>query len=603
MARKGSKKVKTGCRTCKIRKVKCDEQRPACVRCTSTGRSCDGYEGPRGRSPAAADGAVAVSHRPHAKLAPRTAVWLVTGPRLSEPESRSFQHYQEVTAPEYSRVCDDFFWRGAVMVLGQTQPAVQHALIAVSSVHEQFHLAAAGPSIAFATRQYNTAIRHMISKSAVDDERETGAILVVSILFATLEFLLGNHVIAIEHCRHAVLIFNGMRFVSPWMRKNLLPFVRRATTYPLFLAGHVNYEPLPALVDDFGGALSRTTFQTLDEAREVLHGLASQATRLLHLANPFRIGSRRAEPIPESLRAEHHAALAALDRWSEMFAIFRALPRGASPPRQQREDWCVDPLTELQMRALTARAWLAAHYNLDAGELAFDDHMDDFRRINDLARSMVQRKNCSSDGDQQNHQSTRFRFDVGVMPPLYFTVRWCRDLAVRLDALRLLCQLCHGDECIFDIYTLASALRAVIDREHAIDLASLPWRGGDGVHEYLPAYREDISAMNPQAWAAPAASAPAKRRVWDATVMPETAQVAEPVFDGKATGKCRVRYVEIVNDRVCHTDEIVTVATNLTANVVASGIHAQRMAALRKSVQNADPLVHGPAIWLSWGGC
>lgn len=41
--RKPHNKVRTGCRTCKIRRKKCDETKPACHRCTSTGRKCDGY--------------------------------------------------------------------------------------------------------------------------------------------------------------------------------------------------------------------------------------------------------------------------------------------------------------------------------------------------------------------------------------------------------------------------------------------------------------------------------------------------------------------------------------------------------------------------------
>lgn len=32
-----------GCLTCRMRKVKCDEQKPCCQRCVSTGRTCDGY--------------------------------------------------------------------------------------------------------------------------------------------------------------------------------------------------------------------------------------------------------------------------------------------------------------------------------------------------------------------------------------------------------------------------------------------------------------------------------------------------------------------------------------------------------------------------------
>ncbi|KAM0475676.1 hypothetical protein ACHAP7_007173 [Fusarium lateritium] len=38
------RKVKTGCATCRIRKIKCDETKPACQKCVKTGRTCDGYE-------------------------------------------------------------------------------------------------------------------------------------------------------------------------------------------------------------------------------------------------------------------------------------------------------------------------------------------------------------------------------------------------------------------------------------------------------------------------------------------------------------------------------------------------------------------------------
>ncbi|KIW89183.1 uncharacterized protein Z519_10035 [Cladophialophora bantiana CBS 173.52] len=39
-------KVKTGCATCRRRKVKCDENKPFCRKCVDTGRTCDGYESP-----------------------------------------------------------------------------------------------------------------------------------------------------------------------------------------------------------------------------------------------------------------------------------------------------------------------------------------------------------------------------------------------------------------------------------------------------------------------------------------------------------------------------------------------------------------------------
>ncbi|KAF4439235.1 Transcriptional regulatory moc3 [Fusarium acutatum] len=43
-APRGRTKVKTGCATCRIRKIKCDEAKPFCEKCVKTGRKCDGYE-------------------------------------------------------------------------------------------------------------------------------------------------------------------------------------------------------------------------------------------------------------------------------------------------------------------------------------------------------------------------------------------------------------------------------------------------------------------------------------------------------------------------------------------------------------------------------
>ncbi|KAF5568318.1 transcriptional regulatory moc3 [Fusarium phyllophilum] len=40
---RGQTKVKTGCATCRIRKIKCDEAKPFCEKCVKTGRKCDGY--------------------------------------------------------------------------------------------------------------------------------------------------------------------------------------------------------------------------------------------------------------------------------------------------------------------------------------------------------------------------------------------------------------------------------------------------------------------------------------------------------------------------------------------------------------------------------
>ncbi|RWA03287.1 hypothetical protein EKO27_g11816, partial [Xylaria grammica] len=58
-------KARTGCLTCKRRKVKCDEARPACARCLKSGHRCAGYEDVR--KPAHASNVLDVDTRARAK--------------------------------------------------------------------------------------------------------------------------------------------------------------------------------------------------------------------------------------------------------------------------------------------------------------------------------------------------------------------------------------------------------------------------------------------------------------------------------------------------------------------------------------------------------
>ncbi|KAM3432457.1 hypothetical protein MY4824_006534 [Beauveria thailandica] len=60
-------KSKTGCATCRIRRIKCDEGKPYCQRCVLTGRQCSGYAVPAASSPN-----LAASSSKSVVLAPRT---------------------------------------------------------------------------------------------------------------------------------------------------------------------------------------------------------------------------------------------------------------------------------------------------------------------------------------------------------------------------------------------------------------------------------------------------------------------------------------------------------------------------------------------------
>ncbi|KAI1631442.1 hypothetical protein F4809DRAFT_657943 [Biscogniauxia mediterranea] len=124
MARKGSRKVRTGCLTCKIHKVKCDEDKPSCHRCVSTGRKCDGY------APSAHAAPTLRWHRPRSHF-----------PGVNSPaEIRHLQFFWEVAAPGMSGPTDPYFWTNLVLQFGSFEPAARHSLIAISSLYERLLL-------------------------------------------------------------------------------------------------------------------------------------------------------------------------------------------------------------------------------------------------------------------------------------------------------------------------------------------------------------------------------------------------------------------------------------------------------------------------------
>ncbi|KAI0896816.1 hypothetical protein F4806DRAFT_463028 [Annulohypoxylon nitens] len=164
-------KVRTGCITCKIRRVKCDETKPACTRCTSTGRKCDGYEGaapPRPRkSPSAPPSSTSFSSSTSTS---NSAFPLSSGHRLPDPYRHSnftagsahrnlrplaadiegteqerqffhrFRRAAEAGLAMHASSLGAGFWRRLVPLVGQSDAAVRHALIALGAAHQSAQL-------------------------------------------------------------------------------------------------------------------------------------------------------------------------------------------------------------------------------------------------------------------------------------------------------------------------------------------------------------------------------------------------------------------------------------------------------------------------------
>ncbi|KAH8895451.1 hypothetical protein GQ53DRAFT_715107 [Thozetella sp. PMI_491] len=190
---------RTGCITCRIRRVRCDEQKPFCNRCLSTGRKCDGYgEMPdrvaetslTSRATGSATGCSPYGMVPVPRH-PRVAL-----PRSNEQELRSYQFFVDVTAPTLAGVFDSEFWMTEIPRICHYDPAIWHATVSLGAVHENYNTAPGTVSTAlpadFATRQFNASIKHLTQLSSSQDLREERwRALTASILFAYLSSLQG----------------------------------------------------------------------------------------------------------------------------------------------------------------------------------------------------------------------------------------------------------------------------------------------------------------------------------------------------------------------------------------------------------------------------
>ncbi|KAK7222619.1 hypothetical protein V2G26_010622 [Clonostachys chloroleuca] len=129
---------KTGCITCRIRRVKCDETKPLCTRCQSSGRQCDGYLPD-----------IAVMSRQELVEAARNlgTVGPISRALAQRPPSPVnftqpadvpyFDAFRYAIVPGTSFFFPSSFWQRTVIQMAHREPAIWHATVALGALHQR----------------------------------------------------------------------------------------------------------------------------------------------------------------------------------------------------------------------------------------------------------------------------------------------------------------------------------------------------------------------------------------------------------------------------------------------------------------------------------
>nr|RBQ98630.1 hypothetical protein FVER53263_20009 [Fusarium verticillioides] len=189
-------KRKTGCITCRIRRVKCDEDKPSCNRCVSTGRKCDGYY----LTPLTLGGRL--------QLQP-----IVSGG--SDPESQAIYQFRTRIAALIASSFDAHFWTYDVLHNSDTYTPVRHALAALASAYQKSILLGIKSTSCdmFIFSQYQKAMKSLsicFQETNVLSTSAKLAALVANFLFTYLCSLQGLRQEALVHLR------NGLALIHEW---------------------------------------------------------------------------------------------------------------------------------------------------------------------------------------------------------------------------------------------------------------------------------------------------------------------------------------------------------------------------------------------------
>ncbi|KAH6631581.1 hypothetical protein F5144DRAFT_592563 [Chaetomium tenue] len=207
------------------KRTRASKPKPACLRCTSTGRTCDGYDKAalaRYRSPDPNQ----TAERARAEFV-RACEWNETLRSMrrieadidgTETEKRLFARFRAATADGVAAHLCNFaaFWRRLSPSTGCQDDAVKHAVIALAAAYQLFQYPdepvidgfARGDLEVFTIQQYSRSIERLQNHAGSSSPESLRLTLVCCLAFISLETLRGNHEVAVTH------LTNGLRILQ-----------------------------------------------------------------------------------------------------------------------------------------------------------------------------------------------------------------------------------------------------------------------------------------------------------------------------------------------------------------------------------------------------
>jgi len=439
----------------RIRRIKCDEGKPACLKCTSTGRKCDGYQpGPKSTKRGSPLRSETVS----------PAQSLTILPSQNPLEIQALQFFQLYTKFQISGYFESELWNCYVLRLGLVEPSVFHATTALGSLH-RWHISGNTPSSreakAFALQQYNKAISCLIRPEKPLSRLGT---LVTCYMFSGLDALYGNYRSAFQHAASGISLLSrkfpvdmeaqqamisdcGMPSEEKTIEDQLVYHFSRLD----ILASTFDSTWVCRTIDQNLVQIRRFPLRNLEEANMLLGALTSRIMRFKRLEIECLEDTTKAAGMLPPMRDE-------LQREVEDFSsVFEELLQASRKLNPQQ----VSCSKVLKVQLYVGRIMI--FFPEGTAETYYDEFLPLFESIVSEASHLVSLEPLG-----------HFSNDMGFLPALYLTGVKCRDSIIRNQALALL-KSTNRKEGVWESWKLANIVERLIAIEeagrHGMDLA------------------------------------------------------------------------------------------------------------------------------------
>ncbi|KAI0835935.1 hypothetical protein F5Y06DRAFT_288765 [Hypoxylon sp. FL0890] len=439
----GMPKVRTGCAVCKIRRVKCDETKPFCLRCTSTGRKCEGYppvpsRKPRGgnvKAPTISSGAVITGYSVF-QLLPGSPSPV---PTVNVVESEPQYFFWAATEHDVSRNFESHFWGRLVLQASKEYPTVQYALDAVSALYKVYMMMEHAthrsqgvldtPTTRSALVSYNKAVK-LISKDLSTGTTPLNAVLICCLLFVWLEFLRNDFATGLKHLQSGLAILHDMH------TRSSSAFTAIDESIPhIFSRLQVQATLHGCPSSDFNSSPTKCpsevvtdphppVFPTLAEALYSLETKLVYIFQLVREKETFQASrGSQATGCPEWPRfvAKRDAHVAELMRWSAAFQHSPLLKKGEA----------ATSIGGLLLQLSFEASLMVLKDLFFKSEMQYDEYNAEFKRMVTLVEKILQ------SGPPRGRRPV-LSLDTGVIPALFYIILKCRERTTRHKAMELL---------------------------------------------------------------------------------------------------------------------------------------------------------------------